>query len=594
MLGLRRPQLPPAGILLLLPFLLLLLLLLLPPAAPAPHRASYKPVIVVHGLFDSSYSFRHLLEYINETHPGTVVTVLDLFDGRESLRPLWEQVQGFGEAVAPIMAKAPQGVHLICYSQGGLVCRALLSVMDEHNVDSFISLSSPQMGQYGDTDYLKWLFPTSMRSNLYRICYSPWGQGFSICNYWHDPHHDDLYLNASSFLALINGERDHPNATAWRKNFLRVGRLVLIGGPDDGVITPWQSSFFGFYDANETVLEMEEQLPAQPAHQSELLLLRLVCLKSPGERERGGERMSVGKEWVSIRALEAIWQSLVSRRIMGSRAELCTLLGGLSFLLLLMSGEGAKGGSFKESQGVCSKQMLVVPLRYNESYSQPVYKPYLTLCAGRRVCSTYRTTYHVAWREVRREVQQTHIVCCQGWKKRHPGALTCDEAICAKPCLNRGVCVRPDQCECAPGWGGKHCHVDVDECRTGISLCSHRCLNTAGSFTCGCPHGLVLGPDGRTCAEGSPEPPTSGSILSVAVREVEQDEHALRREMQELRGRLEQLEQAPVRTTAWAQASIGEDKEPLQSPCPLIYTETRPTNPLGLAAGGAADKVSCH
>ncbi|XP_036908581.1 lysosomal thioesterase PPT2 isoform X2 [Sturnira hondurensis] len=237
MLGLGGPGLPAVGILCLLSFLALLLL----PTVPAPHRASYKPVIVVHGLFDSSYSFRHLLEYINETHPGTVVTVLDLFDGRESLRPLWEQVQGFREAVAPIMAKAPQGVHLICYSQGGLVCRALLSVMEEHNVDSFISLSSPQMGQYGDTDYLKWLFPTSMRSNLYRICYSPWGQEFSICNYWHDPHHDDLYLNASSFLALINGERDHPNATVWRKNFLRVGRMVLIGGPDDGVITPWQS-----------------------------------------------------------------------------------------------------------------------------------------------------------------------------------------------------------------------------------------------------------------------------------------------------------------------------------------------------------------
>lgn len=65
MLGLRGPRLPPAGILLLLPFVLLL-----PPrAAPAPHRASYKPVIVVHGLFDSSYSFRRLLEYINEVWP---------------------------------------------------------------------------------------------------------------------------------------------------------------------------------------------------------------------------------------------------------------------------------------------------------------------------------------------------------------------------------------------------------------------------------------------------------------------------------------------------------------------------------------------
>lgn len=23
-------------------------------------------------------------------------------------------------------------------------------------------------------------------------------------------------------------------------------------------------------------------------------------------------------------------------------------------------------------------------------------------------------------------MQQTHTVCCQGWKKRHPGALTCE------------------------------------------------------------------------------------------------------------------------------------------------------------------------
>lgn len=66
MLGLWGQRLPAAWVLLLLPFLPLLLL-----AAPGPHRASYKPVIVVHGLFDSSYSFRHLLEYINEVWQGT-------------------------------------------------------------------------------------------------------------------------------------------------------------------------------------------------------------------------------------------------------------------------------------------------------------------------------------------------------------------------------------------------------------------------------------------------------------------------------------------------------------------------------------------
>lgn len=37
--------------------------------------------------------------------------------------------------------------------------------------------------------------------------------------------------------------------------------------------------------------------------------------------------------------------------------------------------------------------------------------------------------------------------------------LTRAPAICSKPCLNGGVCTGPEQCECAPGWAGKHCHV---------------------------------------------------------------------------------------------------------------------------------------
>lgn len=273
--------------------------------------------------------------------------------------------------------------------------------------------------------------------------------------------------------------------------------------------------------------------PERPTHQCKLRLLGLLLLQPPGQ---GNSPQSEGA--------------------MGLWAELCISLRGLSFFLVLMTGEGARGGSFKESLGVCSKQTLLVPLRYNESYSQPVYKPYLTLCAGRRICSTYRTTYRVAWREVRREVPQTHVVCCQGWKKPHPGALTCD-AICSKPCLNGGVCTGPDRCECAPGWGGKHCHVDVDECRTSLTLCSHGCLNTLGSFSCSCPHPLVLGLNGRTCAGGPPESPTSASILSVAVREADsEEERALRWEVAELRGRLEKLEQWATQAGAWVRAVL--------------------------------------
>ncbi|XP_029928321.1 lysosomal thioesterase PPT2-like [Myripristis murdjan] len=244
----------PRGSLLLPPPLLLLLLLL-----PAHSTQGYKPVIIVHGLFDGPKQFKTLTHFITKLHPGTEVSVIDLFDNLASLKPMWRQVRGFRNAVYPIMQKSPDGVHLLCFSQGGLICRALLSTIPDHNVHTFISLSSPQAGQYGDTDYLKWVFPDHMKSTVFHICYNRFGQKVSICDYWNDPHERSRFLQSSSFLALLNGEKPHIGMTAWRENFLRIRKLVLIGGPDDGVITPWQSSHFGFYDRNENIVAMRKQ-----------------------------------------------------------------------------------------------------------------------------------------------------------------------------------------------------------------------------------------------------------------------------------------------------------------------------------------------
>lgn len=35
-----------------------------------------------------------------------------------------------------------------------------------------------------DTDYLRYLFPQFVKSNLYHLCYTSIGQRISICNYW--------------------------------------------------------------------------------------------------------------------------------------------------------------------------------------------------------------------------------------------------------------------------------------------------------------------------------------------------------------------------------------------------------------------------
>ncbi|XP_041843901.1 lysosomal thioesterase PPT2-A-like isoform X2 [Melanotaenia boesemani] len=234
---------------------LLLLLLLL--AAGCVH--AYKPVIIVHGLFDGPKEFTNLTGFITKVHPETEVMTISQYDYKASVTTMWQQVKAFRNDIEKIMLKYPDGVHLLCFSQGGLICRGVLSTMPHHNVHTFIALSSPLAGQYGETSYLKRIFPDSVKKEVHVICYNKVGQIMSICNYWNDPHYRSSYLRKNNFLPVLNGENPPSKMSAWRENFLRIKKLVLIGGPDDGVITPWQSSHFGFYNSTEDVVEMRNQ-----------------------------------------------------------------------------------------------------------------------------------------------------------------------------------------------------------------------------------------------------------------------------------------------------------------------------------------------
>lgn len=51
-----------------------------------------------------------------------------------------------------------------------------------------------------DTDYLKYLFPQFVKSNLYHLCYTGVGQRISICNYWNG---ERLHVHAFVLKSLI-------------------------------------------------------------------------------------------------------------------------------------------------------------------------------------------------------------------------------------------------------------------------------------------------------------------------------------------------------------------------------------------------------
>lgn len=59
------------------------------------------------------------------------------------------------------------GVTLLCYSQGGVICRAVVQMLDKHNIHTLITLSSPVAGQYGVTSYVAKYLPTSDREYLH-------------------------------------------------------------------------------------------------------------------------------------------------------------------------------------------------------------------------------------------------------------------------------------------------------------------------------------------------------------------------------------------------------------------------------------------
>ncbi|KAJ0181614.1 hypothetical protein K1T71_002336 [Dendrolimus kikuchii] len=220
--------------------------------------SSYKPVVLIHGIMTGSGSMEMIKHRIEEKHPGTIVYNVNRFEHWSSLETMWHQVLEIGLDIANISASHPEGINLIGYSQGGLVARGIVQTFPNVSISTFISLSSPQAGQYG-AGFLHLVFPGLVKDTVYELFYSRVGQHTSVGNYWNDPYHQSLYENYSVYLPYINNHIKSNKSAEFKNNFLRLKRLVLIGGPDDDVITPWQSSQFGYYDVNETVIEMKDQ-----------------------------------------------------------------------------------------------------------------------------------------------------------------------------------------------------------------------------------------------------------------------------------------------------------------------------------------------
>lgn len=89
--------------------------------------------------------------------------------------------------------------------------------------------------------FLHLYFPGLALETAFELFYSRIGQHTSVGNYWNDPYHQKLYLSYSQYLPYVNNEIQSPRSSEFKDALKKLNLMVLIGGPDDNVITPWQS-----------------------------------------------------------------------------------------------------------------------------------------------------------------------------------------------------------------------------------------------------------------------------------------------------------------------------------------------------------------
>ena len=77
-----------------------------------------RPIVLVHGLFGSDTTWANTKKFILTDFADANITEVTVFDEVKSLENMWTQVKGTYEQIQPVLDKAPDGVTLICYSQG--------------------------------------------------------------------------------------------------------------------------------------------------------------------------------------------------------------------------------------------------------------------------------------------------------------------------------------------------------------------------------------------------------------------------------------------------------------------------------------------
>ncbi|XP_063676397.1 lysosomal thioesterase PPT2-A-like [Bolinopsis microptera] len=217
------------------------------------------PVLLFHGLMDNHKTMEYMAFKIKKDFPGTYTHSIKLYPDDYSLISLKVQSESLVKYIKNLHIEGP--ITFIGHSMGALSGRNVIQNWDDHNITTFISLAGPHMGvsKVPPINGIAGGYENFINDTLAYMCYNAGGQEFSLCNFWNDPTKQAMYKKRNKFLSSSLCQTQRKKCPGQSDNLKKLQKMVLIGGPQDGTVFPFESTLFGYYDNEWNIVPRRDQ-----------------------------------------------------------------------------------------------------------------------------------------------------------------------------------------------------------------------------------------------------------------------------------------------------------------------------------------------
>ncbi|CAL5978332.1 Palmitoyl-protein_thioesterase [Hexamita inflata] len=223
-------------------------------------------MVLMHGIMQSKESMNTMVAYLKEVIPDLYINNCEVGNGYND--SLFLDIYSSVRDLTSCIVNDPNlrdGFIAVGLSQGGYLLRSYIEnrTPDMPAVLRFITMSSPLAGYYcGVTQVCGELpvFPHFINSLIDDLEYTDFIQNLVAgAGYWRNPYQLQQYLAYGPHLAHMDNQIDFKQSRL--SNFIQPDKFILFGSENDGIIVPWQSAWFGFYENGDDkkVLPMEER-----------------------------------------------------------------------------------------------------------------------------------------------------------------------------------------------------------------------------------------------------------------------------------------------------------------------------------------------